>query len=405
MLTRKPYSRLPLHVRIFTENTWQMWNECGPVDERDTGTVAGETESAGQNKKKKKTGKDKGREKQVRGVKRFGPFKSLPETIDVTFDRGGVDGKALTGPVNAEGTPGRPVPIDVGDTAFRTAHWQKWQRVSDKGAHVELGCGICHEPVDAKVCSGAAPTMVKLTRIPQNHLTFAVCPSDPSAHECHATFHLPCLAGHFLPSDPDTSSPAPVPRPLLPKTGTCPSCSTPLEWGQVIRGCYTRRDGERDAVVDTEKEASRAAKKLAVEERRRAKALEKAAGKGTGRKRATAASQVNTEIEEDDEETGSDLGSGARSQDGDDDPDADLMRSMLRDGEGSADGSESQDDEPMPPPPKTRKAPAKTRATAKRGRGAAAGKPATTRAPRKNKASVAEPQVELQVQVKAKGRG
>lgn len=159
MLTKKPYSRLPLHVRIFTENTWQMWQQCEPEVPRQP--EATEEESTG---KKKKGGKPKdGREKQVKGIKRYGPFKPLPSTIDVTLDRGGVDGKAAMASYGGEGsTSGRPVPIDVNDTAFRTSHWQKWQRVAGKDhgdvdemqvrtAGLELSCGICKEAVDAKV--------------------------------------------------------------------------------------------------------------------------------------------------------------------------------------------------------------------------------------------------------------
>lgn len=156
MLTRKPYSRLPLHVRIFTENTWQMWQQCEPdvpgQQEREAEEVTG---------KKRKGGKPK--EKAVKGIKRYGPFRPLPSTIDVTFDRGGVDGKAAVAADAGEGaSSSRPVPIDVNDTAFRTAHWQKWQRVSGRDrpdaddvqagrAVPKLDCVICKEALDAQV--------------------------------------------------------------------------------------------------------------------------------------------------------------------------------------------------------------------------------------------------------------
>jgi hypothetical protein len=139
--------------------------------------------------------------------------------------------------------------------------------------------------------------------------------------------------------------------------------------------------------VNTGKEAERAAKKLELEERRRLKALEKAAAK-TGKKRgasAVTASQPSTAIGENDDESGSDVALGRLSEE-DEDADTDLMRSMLREEDGDSSGNGSLDDEPATPPPKTRKAPAKPRATATGGRGAAAGKATTTRATRKNKA-------------------
>jgi hypothetical protein len=134
-----------------------MWQQCEPdipgQQEREAEEVTG---------KKRKGGKPK--EKAVKGIKRYGPFKPLPSTIDVTFDRGGVDGKAAVAAYAGEGSSSsRPVPIDVNDTAFRMAHWQKWQRVSgrddvdaneDRAGRTsrELSCGICEEALNVQVC-------------------------------------------------------------------------------------------------------------------------------------------------------------------------------------------------------------------------------------------------------------
>lgn len=205
----------------------------------------------------------------------------------------------------------------------------------------------------------------------------AFCPSEHLRNECHATFHLPCLASHFL---RDVSTPLSEPRPLLPKSGTCPSCSTPLEWGEVIRGCYARREGELESVVKTGKEQEKAAKRRELEERRRIKALEKAAAKAAGRKRgvSVAASQANTEAAEGDSATDGGL---EPLSDEDEDADAELMRSMLREEDDDTSGNGSSDDEPASPPPKAKRAAARPRATAtaKRGRAATAGRATTTR--------------------------
>lgn len=126
MLTKRPYSRLPLHVRIFTERAWALWRACDPVADAAAGG------------KKKRAGAD--------GILRYGPFKPLPPTIDVALDRGGVDGKAVpTG-------EGRPRAIDVSDAAFRSAHWEKWTRCGSG----EMGCGMCGEPVNTQVRSDTA---------------------------------------------------------------------------------------------------------------------------------------------------------------------------------------------------------------------------------------------------------
>lgn len=149
-----------------------MWQQCEPEVPVQSDVV--EEESTG---KKKKAGKPKdGREKQVKGIKRYGPFKPLPSTIDVTLDRGGVDGKAAIASYGGEGSASsRPVPIDVNDTAFRMRHWQKWQRVAAKNhgdgemqvrtAGLELSCGVCKEAVDAQVGNYHTAQTVELTSL------------------------------------------------------------------------------------------------------------------------------------------------------------------------------------------------------------------------------------------------
>lgn len=186
---------------------------------------------------------------------------------------------------------------------------------------------------------------------------FALCPSETTnPEECTATFHLPCLATHFLTHESTattTNSGTTTTRPILPKSGTCPSCTAPIEWGAVIRGCYARRDAELDGILGAEKEALKLRKKEEAEARRR----EKAAGKKAG----VVATQEGEESASDD--------AGVRDAVDDED---DLMR------DDDSSGESESEDEPAPPPPptaKTRKpAAAKARAKpaiARRGRGGA----------------------------------
>jgi hypothetical protein len=88
----------------------------------------------------------------------------------------------------------------------------------------------------------------------------------------------------------------------LPHTGHCPGCNTLSDWGEIVRGIYARRDGEKENVeltekarlrdmkaaelaerlaerkrkVDEEKEVKRRKTEEAKEERRRMKELENA---------------------------------------------------------------------------------------------------------------------------------
>ena len=79
----------------------------------------------------------------------------------------------------------------------------------------------------------ASPGGVPLTSHLQEPLRVALCPSG----DCKAVSHLSCLATDFLSSDSSGSSE------LLPRGGNCKSCQSYVLWGDVIRGCYRRRQG------------------------------------------------------------------------------------------------------------------------------------------------------------------
>ena len=62
----------------------------------------------------------------------------------------------------------------------------------------------------------------------------ALCP----ASSCTAVSHLSCLSRRFLDAQPASSS-----ADIIPRGGTCKSCNNYILWGDVIRGCYRRREG------------------------------------------------------------------------------------------------------------------------------------------------------------------
>jgi hypothetical protein len=108
----------------------------------------------------------------------------------------------------------------------------------------------------------------------------------------------------------------------LPHTGHCPGCDTRTDWGEIVRGIYARRDGEKENVeltekarlrdmkaaelaeklaerkrkVDEEKQVKRRRTEEAKEERRRMKELEKA-DKPKGKRRASSKVTISSESE------------------------------------------------------------------------------------------------------------
>ena len=73
-----------------------------------------------------------------------------------------------------------------------------------------------------------------------------LCP----ASGCDYVAHVLCIAPLFaLPTD------------LLPKSGQCPGCDARIIWGDVIRGCYTRRERTEAEEEDLNKAQQRALRK------------------------------------------------------------------------------------------------------------------------------------------------
>ncbi|KIK68866.1 hypothetical protein GYMLUDRAFT_67571 [Collybiopsis luxurians FD-317 M1] len=198
MISIHPYNLWPLHVKIFTSQALKVWEELLNVE---------------------KAPKGKGKEKasSVRTT-------TLPPGFTYTVELEGVDGKSI-----AAGRSRRTEPIEVQDEEFVMAHLNK--NIDLLASKSNLNCSVCQEP---------------LTGYSSEPLTHALCPH----HTCTATAHLLCLSQHFLlQGGPDL--------PLVPRGGSCPTCSNYVLWGDVVKGCYRRASGGAVSVEEEEEALDR----------------------------------------------------------------------------------------------------------------------------------------------------
>jgi structure-specific endonuclease subunit SLX1 len=90
------------------------------------------------------------------------------------------------------------------------------------------------KPQTCTLCSSATPASGAST---------LVCPSL----SCSNVSHLTCLATHFVATEPKPTKDNPHSTPsLLPTTGTCPTCSTPLQWQTLVQELSLRMRGEKE---------------------------------------------------------------------------------------------------------------------------------------------------------------
>ena len=76
---------------------------------------------------------------------------------------------------------------------------------------------------------------------PQDTLSLALCPTS----NCTAYSHLSCLANAFLPANGGSDEPS-----IIPRGGTCKRCNKYVLWGDIVRGCYRRRTGDRGTAIE-----------------------------------------------------------------------------------------------------------------------------------------------------------
>lgn len=80
-----------------------------------------------------------------------------------------------------------------------------------------VSCAVCSKGMDVST------TMI------------LVCPNQ----DCNATSHLSCLAQGFLQSDEEVGT-------LVPRNGSCPSCSSSLRWIELVRDLSMRTRGQAE---------------------------------------------------------------------------------------------------------------------------------------------------------------
>ncbi|ODN81961.1 hypothetical protein L202_02297 [Cryptococcus amylolentus CBS 6039] len=201
LLALPPFSGLPLHIRFFVTEAKDMYESIHRT------VLAHEPPP-------------KTRKKPVN------PLHLIPQAVNPSvttlLDLGGVSGATGKRRQSTRGVQSRDGPIDVKDTEFRQGWrvWGKWEEVRERIALDEdvARCCRCEKMVDC-----------------HDQLSFALCPSD-RLEPCLCITHLQCLAERLLQDSPSGSS-------LLPHRGSCPCCLEEIEWGEVIRACYGRRDG------------------------------------------------------------------------------------------------------------------------------------------------------------------
>ncbi|GAA6013354.1 hypothetical protein JCM10207_000865 [Rhodosporidiobolus poonsookiae] len=229
MLTTPPWRSFGLKVLLFSTDAEEWWNAA-----RAAGPVA-RTEAAA-----RKWVKD--REKAGMGDEdAWGERGRVIDEVRVEVRVEGVDGKRLVraGKMAEEDALER---IRVDDHDFFDPHWEKWTSLADTSSATT--CTICKQAVDH-----------------EDHLSFFLCTSSAStstSSPCAAVYHLPCLARHFLPGPsspasalPRATHPAALPSaaplatsspPLVPTHGSCPACTAPLHWSDLVRTSYRRKE-------------------------------------------------------------------------------------------------------------------------------------------------------------------
>ena len=147
MLTKAPFRRWPLHIRVFTPEAWQIWNEfklVGQVDPEPVPVIRPKVKGVRKAPVKRKTTADARR------------FESLPEVATVVLDLGGVFGQAPGRTEATRGVTKLDGPIDVEDTDFRSVVWQKWKAFRQRQPGNSGSCAVCKgviEDIDVSTVS------------------------------------------------------------------------------------------------------------------------------------------------------------------------------------------------------------------------------------------------------------
>ncbi|KLO07825.1 hypothetical protein SCHPADRAFT_631328 [Schizopora paradoxa] len=213
MLRTHPYTTWPLHVKLFTREAVNCWVSALAAQGSDPAVP------------KKRGTKSKKLTEIPNTAELTG---GLPPGMAVSVELEGVDGSGKDDALN-ERTK-RNGPIEVTDESFTSAHLAKHTRLLAMKS-VKL-CSVCSDPI------------VLATSDP---LTTSLCPVS----HCTGVAHLKCLSKHFL---NDSAQDRITTSDIIPRGGTCPSCSEYVLWGAVIKASYRRRTGGKFVAPDLEDE-------------------------------------------------------------------------------------------------------------------------------------------------------
>jgi structure-specific endonuclease subunit SLX1 len=98
--------------------------------------------------------------------------------------------------------------------------------------HIEKSKALLASPENCMLCSSPLPLSGAST---------LTCPSTT----CDSKSHLTCLATHFLNTEKSKTTTNTTPS-LLPTTGSCPTCHTPLQWRDLVQELSLRMRGSKE---------------------------------------------------------------------------------------------------------------------------------------------------------------
>jgi len=132
LLCLPPFSRLPLHLRFFTADVHDLFQQLSPNNLHHPNKLVPR----------------KGSTVMVK-------LPSLSPMVTVILDLGGVSGKTGLRRQSTQGVTGRDEPIDVQDEDFRFGSrvWAKWKNLEETTRQSALFCIICHQAIETTVRS------------------------------------------------------------------------------------------------------------------------------------------------------------------------------------------------------------------------------------------------------------
>ncbi|KAI5120020.1 hypothetical protein M0805_004649 [Coniferiporia weirii] len=219
IISTHPFITWPLHIKLFTRDAVKFWEAASPA---------------------LPAKKPKSKQPDLL-VNLENLSENMPRGFTASVELDGVDGKSeLESGIHS----GRGGPIEVTDERFALAHLAKHTALL---ARTETPtCSICAKPV-------STDNMRALEPAPEDQLTFALCPTPT----CSGVAHLTCLARYFLQGEAQAHLSSPSlngSSTLIPRGGECPTCSTYVLWGDVVRGCYRRWAGAKSGGKFVERE-------------------------------------------------------------------------------------------------------------------------------------------------------